>query len=65
MIQTVNFWVQKGGRKKEHQLYESDEEGGRRVGGTKEKDKHMPPGSFAQRLCSMLMLVPNFGLELA
>ena len=30
----------------------------------KEKDKHVLPGSFAQRLCSMLMLVPCFSLEL-
>ena len=31
-IQPANFWVWKGGRKKEHWSYESDEEGGRRVG---------------------------------
>ena len=34
-------------------------------GGVEEKDKHVPPGSFARRLHSTPTLVPRFGIDSA
>ena len=50
-------------RKKEHQSYELDEEG--ELAAQKRKISTCCLVHFAQRLCSTLMLVPCFSLELA
>jgi len=58
-----NYRAWRVGKRKVFWFFEPTEDIGRMDGGTEKRDEHVPPHPFAQRLCSMPLLVPHSALD--